>query len=111
MGEASDCHQIEKIIKRIRAIPERIGRFGVDHIEGVTFTNYDPNTRVKIYGESSLFFKEDDLVGIKYEKEKLVEWLLCKQPQRSVISVVGMGGGEDYPRCKHLQKSKFKETF
>ncbi|XP_048439313.1 disease resistance protein RPM1-like [Pyrus x bretschneideri] len=83
--------KLKRIIKRIRAIPERIGRFGVDHIEGVTFTNYDPNTRVKIYGESSLFFK-DDLVGIKYEKEKLVEWLLCKQPQRSVISVVGMGG-------------------
>lgn len=31
-------------------------------------------------------------MGIKYAKEKLVEWLLRKQPQRSVISVVGMGG-------------------
>ncbi|CAN6542932.1 unnamed protein product [Malus baccata var. baccata] len=70
--------------KRAFSIPERIGRFGVDHIESVTFTNYDPNTRVKIFGESSLFFKDDDLVGIQYEKEKLIEWLLCKQPHQNL---------------------------
>ncbi|TQD98707.1 hypothetical protein C1H46_015700 [Malus baccata] len=46
--------KLKKIIKRIRAIPERIGRFGVDHIEGVTFTNYDPNTRTYISVEDLL---------------------------------------------------------
>ncbi|CAN6543635.1 unnamed protein product [Malus baccata var. baccata] len=84
---------IAKLIKTIKGIPERSRRYGVERIEG-TNTNpnsYDPN-QVKIYGESSLFFKDDELVGIKDAKEKLVGWLLSKEAQRTVISVVGMGG-------------------
>ncbi|KAM2731413.1 hypothetical protein EV2_035075 [Malus domestica] len=85
--------KLQKLIKTIKGIPERSRRYGVERIEG-TNTNpnsYDPN-QVKIYGESSLFFKDDELVGIKDAKEKLVGWLLSKEPQRTVISVVGMGG-------------------
>lgn len=81
------------IIKTIRAIPERNQPYGVDRIDGMTTNShgYDPN-RVKIFGESSLFFKDDELVGIEDAKEKLVGWLLSGEPQRTVISVVGMGG-------------------
>ncbi|KAK8595857.1 hypothetical protein V6N12_064366 [Hibiscus sabdariffa] len=43
-------------------------------------------------GESSLFFKDDDLVGIKKAQHELLGWLMADQPQRTVISVVGMGG-------------------
>nr|XP_017178128.2 disease resistance protein RPM1-like [Malus domestica] len=85
--------KLQKLIKTIKGIPERSRRYGVERIEG-TKTNpnsYDSN-RVKIYGVSSLFFKDDELVGIKDAKEKLVGWLLSKEPQRTVISVVGMGG-------------------
>ncbi|KAL7205135.1 hypothetical protein ACSBR2_018122 [Camellia fascicularis] len=43
--------------------------------------------------ESSLFFKDDDLVGIEDGKKRLVDWLVDKEEsQRTVISMVGMGG-------------------
>ncbi|KAM1120620.1 disease resistance protein RPM1-like [Malus sylvestris] len=84
--------KLHKIIRKIRAIRERNQCYGVDRIQGIGAShNYDPN-RVRIYGESSLFFKDDELVGIKDAKDKLVGWLLSEQPERSVISVVGMGG-------------------
>ncbi|BBH08740.1 NB-ARC domain-containing disease resistance protein [Prunus dulcis] len=85
--------KLQRIIKTIKAIPERNRRYGVDRIEGLrnSSDHYDPN-RVKIYGESSLFFKDDELFGIEDAKAKLVGWLLSGEPQRTVISVVGMGG-------------------
>lgn len=78
---------LQKINTRIRDIPERNQRYGVDRLEGTG----SHDNRVKIHGESSLF-KKDDLVGIVHAEHKLVGWLLNGQPQRTVISVVGMAG-------------------
>ncbi|PRQ28721.1 putative P-loop containing nucleoside triphosphate hydrolase [Rosa chinensis] len=76
----------------IKAIPERSQRYGVERIEGgMIVTHYDPS-RVKKFRQSSFFFKNDDLVGITDTNKKLMGWLLSAQPQRTVISVVGMGG-------------------
>ncbi|XP_008352767.2 disease resistance protein RPM1-like [Malus domestica] len=84
---ATKLHKI--IIKAIKAIPERNQLRGVDRSQGGRDCDHG---QINIYGESSLFFKDDELVGIKDAKEKLVGWLLSGEPQRIVISVVGMGG-------------------
>lgn len=81
--------KLQKISKRIKDIPERNQRYGTERIEGST-SHHDLN-RVKFYPESSLFLKDDDLVGITDARNKLVGWLLSRNSERSVISVVGMG--------------------
>ncbi|PRQ24617.1 putative P-loop containing nucleoside triphosphate hydrolase, leucine-rich repeat domain, L [Rosa chinensis] len=82
--------KLQTIIKTIKDIPERNRRYGSVRIEGST-SHHDVN-RIKVYGESSLFLKDDDLVGITDARRKLVGWLLSSHSQRTVISVVGMGG-------------------
>ncbi|CAL2275848.1 unnamed protein product [Prunus armeniaca] len=47
---------------------------------------------VKNQAESSLFIKEDELVGIEDKKQILMGWLMNGEQQQAVISVVGMGG-------------------
>uniref|UniRef100_A0A2N9H0A3 NB-ARC domain-containing protein n=1 Tax=Fagus sylvatica TaxID=28930 RepID=A0A2N9H0A3_FAGSY len=42
------------------------------------------------HGESSLFLKEDELVGIENKRQILMGWLMDGEP--IVISIVGMGG-------------------
>ncbi|CAN6543630.1 unnamed protein product [Malus baccata var. baccata] len=81
--------KLHKII--IKAIPERKQLRGVDRSEGGRDCDH---SQINIYGESSLFFKDDELVGIKDAKEKLVGWLLSGEPRRTIISVVGMGGSD-----------------
>ncbi|THG04600.1 hypothetical protein TEA_004678 [Camellia sinensis var. sinensis] len=59
------------------------------------FTRKKPTLwgRLPNHSESSLFARDDDIVGIKDGKEQLLDWLMDKEePQRTVISVVGMGG-------------------
>ncbi|CAL9019807.1 unnamed protein product [Prunus brigantina] len=47
---------------------------------------------VKNQAVSSLFIKEDELVGIEDKKQILMGWLMNGEQQQTVISVVGMGG-------------------
>ncbi|XP_030934563.1 disease resistance protein RPM1-like [Quercus lobata] len=44
------------------------------------------------HAESHLFLKEDELVGIKDKRQLLMGPLMDGEPERTVISVVGMGG-------------------
>uniref|UniRef100_A0A2N9H1K2 NB-ARC domain-containing protein n=1 Tax=Fagus sylvatica TaxID=28930 RepID=A0A2N9H1K2_FAGSY len=80
--------KLQKINKTIKAIPEMKQRYGVDRIEGTK----DNRKWVVRRGESSLFFKEDELVGIENKRQLLMGWLMDGEPQQTVISIVGMGG-------------------
>ncbi|XP_028061629.1 disease resistance protein RPM1-like [Camellia sinensis] len=85
--------KLQKINSMIKAIPERNRRYGVDRVGEGSSSSQDHQRRLPNLGESSLFFKDDDLVGIEDGKEQLLDWLMDKEePQRTVISVVGMGG-------------------
>ncbi|XVF30188.1 hypothetical protein REPUB_Repub16aG0035800 [Reevesia pubescens] len=82
--------KLQKMKSMIQAIPETVKRYGIDRLEGIA-----PNSDcqwVKNHSESSLFFDADNLVGIETAKQNLMRWLLSENPQRTVISVVGMGG-------------------
>ncbi|CAH8356342.1 unnamed protein product [Eruca vesicaria subsp. sativa] len=56
--------------------------------------------------ESSLFFSENSLVGIDAAKGKLTGWLLSPEPQRIVVSVVGMGGSGKTTLSANIFKSQ-----
>uniref|UniRef100_A0A7N2MI57 Uncharacterized protein n=1 Tax=Quercus lobata TaxID=97700 RepID=A0A7N2MI57_QUELO len=83
--------KIQKINEKIKgAIPERKQRYGIDHIEGTG--SKDNQKWVVRHAESSLFFKEDELVGIEKKRQSLMKWLMDGEPHLTVISIVGMGG-------------------
>ncbi|XP_022718643.1 disease resistance protein RPM1-like [Durio zibethinus] len=93
--------KLQDIDKRIKRITERSQRFQVSRLESgkcnekregkTVAANYDTNW-VKNLSESSLFLKDDELVGIEKAQRKLLGWLMDKELQRTVIAVVGMGG-------------------
>ncbi|KFK38160.1 hypothetical protein AALP_AA3G076700 [Arabis alpina] len=56
--------------------------------------------------ESSLFFSENSLVGIDAAKGKLIGWLMSQEPQRIVVSVVGMGGSGKTTLSANIFKSR-----
>ncbi|KAL7205115.1 hypothetical protein ACSBR2_018103 [Camellia fascicularis] len=85
--------KLQKINRMIKAIPERNRRYGVDRVGEASPSSQDHQRRLPNLSESSLFFKDDDLVGIEDGKKQLLDWLVDKEEsQRTVISVVGMGG-------------------
>ncbi|KAF3456670.1 hypothetical protein FNV43_RR01324 [Rhamnella rubrinervis] len=85
------AYEIHDIKTKVRKIKERSSRYGFDSLhdqqEGnIKPTWYDPR-------KASIFLEEDQVVGIESDREKLVGWLVDKSsPQRTVVSVVGMGG-------------------
>ncbi|KAL4594282.1 hypothetical protein ACB092_12G009600 [Castanea dentata] len=72
------------------AIPERNQRYGIDRIEGTS--SKDNQKWVVRHAESSLFFKEDEHVGIEKKRQLIMDWLMDGEPHLTVISIVGMGG-------------------
>ncbi|KAM1237904.1 hypothetical protein ACFX13_039498 [Malus domestica] len=82
--------KLQKITKKIKAIPERNERYGVSTIEG---TSSDSVPRwVKNKAESSLYIMEDELIGIEDKKQTLMGLLMNGEENKMVVSVVGMGG-------------------
>ena len=82
--------KIQKIYRKIKDIPERNQRYGIDHIGGTGFA--DNYKWVVQHAESSLFVKEDELVGIEKKRKLLMGWLMDGELHQTVISIVGMGG-------------------
>ncbi|KAM4075698.1 hypothetical protein ACJW30_12G006900 [Castanea mollissima] len=83
--------KIQKINGKIKgAIPERNQRYGIDRIEGTS--SKDNQKWVVRHAESSLFFKEDELVGIEKKRQLIMDWLMDGEPHLTIISIVGMGG-------------------
>ncbi|ESQ49330.1 hypothetical protein EUTSA_v10020008mg [Eutrema salsugineum] len=66
----------------------------------------DGSKWVNNISESSLFFSENSLVGIDAAKGKLIGWLLNQEPQRVVVSVVGMGGSGKTTLSANIFKSQ-----
>ncbi|PQM36141.1 hypothetical protein Pyn_04547 [Prunus yedoensis var. nudiflora] len=61
-------------------------------VEGKSTSSEDIRRRVQNQAESSLYHKEDELVGIEGDKNLLMGWLMNEEQRQTVVSVVGMGG-------------------
>ena len=83
--------KIQKINRKIKGIPERNQRYDIDHV-GESTSSKDNSKWVVQHAESSLFFKEDELVGIEKKRKLLMGWLMDGELHQTVISIVGMGG-------------------
>lgn len=86
------ANKLQKIVVAIRAITERNQRYaGAAAVEGKS-TSEDIQRWVQNQAESSLYQKEDELVGIEGDKNMLLGWLMDEAKHQTVVSVVGMGG-------------------
>ncbi|XP_021833298.1 disease resistance protein RPM1-like [Prunus avium] len=101
-----------KISRMIKAIPERNQRYGVGGLEGASSTCDDVGKWMRNQAESSLFIKEDELVGIERKKQLLMNWLMNGEQQQTLISVVGMGGsGKTTLVAKTFNDERVKKQF
>ncbi|KAL7205167.1 hypothetical protein ACSBR2_018154 [Camellia fascicularis] len=110
--------QLQEINNTIKAIPERNQRYGVDRVGGANlgsgsgFSSNDHQGQKPNNSEDTLFVKDDDLVGIEDGKRQLLGWLMDKELQRAVISVVGMGGsGKTTLVAKAYNNQTVKQNF
>ncbi|KAI5311713.1 PREDICTED: disease resistance [Prunus dulcis] len=104
--------KLRKISRMIKAIPERNQRYGVGGLEGTSSTCDDFGKWMRNQAESSLFIKEDELVGIERKKQLLMNWLMNGEEQQTVISVVGMGGsGKTTLVAKTFNDERVKKKF
>ncbi|KAL4348177.1 hypothetical protein GQ457_17G000920 [Hibiscus cannabinus] len=89
--------KLQGINKRIKSTAERNQRYRVFCSESrqsnvqIDGENHR-NNWMKNLSESALFLKDDDLVGIDKAQRELLGWLTNQELQRTVTSVVGMGG-------------------
>ncbi|KAM3705267.1 hypothetical protein ACJW30_03G070300 [Castanea mollissima] len=82
--------KLQKISKTIKTISELNQKYHVDPTE---WTNSEDIQKwVVRHAESSLFVEEDELVGIKDKRQQLIMWLMDREQQQTVISILGMGG-------------------
>ncbi|BBH08723.1 NB-ARC domain-containing disease resistance protein [Prunus dulcis] len=104
--------KLRKISKMIKAIPERNQRYGVGGLEGTSSTCDDVSKWMRNQAESSLFIKEDELVGIERKKQLLINWLMNGEQQQTLLSVVGMGGsGKTTLVAKTFNDERVKKQF
>ncbi|KAK9995131.1 hypothetical protein SO802_024834 [Lithocarpus litseifolius] len=88
-------HQTATKIRKINGIikgdiPERKQRYDSDRTKGTS--SKDTQKRVVQHAESSHFFKEDELVGIKEKRQSIMTLLMDEELHQTVISIVGMAG-------------------
>ncbi|BFG35590.1 hypothetical protein CerSpe_218650 [Prunus speciosa] len=87
------ANKLQKIVMAIRAITERNQRYGGGAaVDGKSTSSEDIRRWVQNQAESSLYHKEDELVGIEGDKNLLMGWLTNEEQRQTVVSVVGMGG-------------------
>lgn len=84
------ANQLEEILNRLHHLRDMKERYGIKTIKGESSNT--ANERQQHLAESSHFIDDDELVGIKGNKRLLVQWLMDKEPQRTIISVWGMVG-------------------
>ncbi|XP_060667246.1 disease resistance protein RPM1-like [Ziziphus jujuba] len=99
---------IQHIKVEVRQIKDRRESCGIDSIEeGSTTTSAASWNNPR---QRALYLEEDELVGIESPRAKLIDWLGDKQvTQRTVISVVGMGGLGKSTLAKKVYDSVKKE--
>ena len=66
--------KLQKINKSIKTISEMNQRYGVNHIEGTS--SKDNRKWTVCRGESSVFLKGDELVGIENKRQLIMGWLI-----------------------------------
>ncbi|ONK71529.1 uncharacterized protein A4U43_C04F9580 [Asparagus officinalis] len=81
--------QLEEVNTRIINLASQKERYG---IEDESTSSQAPETYRHHQDYSSYFLDEEEIVGFKKYRDLLIGWLTEEKPQRTIISVWGMGG-------------------
>ncbi|KAK9001643.1 hypothetical protein V6N11_083422 [Hibiscus sabdariffa] len=108
--------KLHGINKRIKSIAARNQRYLCFCSESRKYKEkigaYHRNNWVKNLSESALFFKDGDLVGIDKAQRELLGYLMDQEHQRTMTSVVGMGGlGKTTLVANTFNKQVVKQHF
>jgi disease resistance protein RPM1 len=129
LGEDADCMFLFKPVRRIRQIKvwyrlakrlqdtklglknaaERRGRYELKGIERGTRLLGSSSSNCKCSGYMQ-FKREEDLVGVKKERDFLLEWVKDNDRRNMIASVLGMGGIGKTTLVAHIY-SAVKEDF
>ncbi|CAL5096908.1 unnamed protein product [Urochloa decumbens] len=88
---------------------ERRGRYKLKGTERGTWFSGRSSSKLRCSG-STQFKKEEDLVGVKKEKDFLLEWVKGNDQRNMIASVLGMGGIGKTTLAAHVY-SLVKEDF
>ncbi|KAK9265817.1 hypothetical protein L1049_021579 [Liquidambar formosana] len=83
---------IEALKKRMDDIQSRRAKFGIEKIGGVEEGTSNANRNLRQLRRTSSHADEEHVVGFDDESALLIDKLLKGEPQRYVISILGMGG-------------------
>ncbi|KAK9265815.1 hypothetical protein L1049_021576 [Liquidambar formosana] len=84
--------EIEALKKRMVDIQLRRDKFGIENIGGVKEGTSNANRNLRQLRRTSSYADEEHVVGFDDESALLIDKLLRGEPQRYVISILGMGG-------------------
>ncbi|KAF3950522.1 hypothetical protein CMV_023738 [Castanea mollissima] len=95
--------KLQNINKKIKTTSELKERYRGDPIEGKSSEDF--HKWVVRHAQSSLFVKEDELVGIEDKRKQLIMRLMDREQQQTVISILGMGGSGKTTLVANIYKS------
>nr|AHB79187.1 CC-NBS-LRR disease resistance protein [Cicer arietinum] len=86
--------------------PRHLGCAALHHKIGSNSSRGSWNAKCHPLREAALYIEEAEVVGFEKETQKLIDWLVKGREERTVVSVVGMGGQGKTTLAKKVYNSK-----
>ncbi|GAU10335.1 hypothetical protein TSUD_129260 [Trifolium subterraneum] len=88
------AHEIQDIKSSVRGISERSERYGLKRSLEQGSSNARESRNAKWHDPrlAALYIEEAEVVGFEAPRKTLIDWMVKGREERTVVSVVGMGG-------------------
>jgi disease resistance protein RPM1 len=103
------AYEIQEIKLSVSEIKIRRSRYGFDSVgfeETSTSSTVSQDAKWHDPRRAALYMEETEVIGFEAPRDKLTDWLVKGREERSVISVVGMGGQGKSTLAKKVFDSK-----